>query len=140
MAARKGSELAQTAGWIGGAAAGFAVIMSAITAFSWSAGFAIRSADAECVGQVVKISRRGVVWKTWEAEFALTQDGVYHRTFHVSVDEASPDRDRLVAELTAAWEDGRIVVLEYGRRMGSRPWRCDTSALVKSVGRLPSRR
>lgn len=126
--------------WVAGLIASFGVAYVLYGAFSISAGAAVHYADGECSGQVLKLSRRGIIWKTWEGTLGVTQEGVYHQSFHFSVDESSPDRDALVRQLARAGETGELLLVEYDQRLGNRPWRAGTSRLIVKVSPARSRR
>jgi len=41
------------------------------------AGFHLEVSEGYRVGQVVKLSHKGILWKTWEGTMGLTQSGAY---------------------------------------------------------------
>jgi hypothetical protein len=85
------------------------------------------------VGQVVKVSKRGLVWKTWEGSLGVTQSGAYVEKWNFSVDPSGENADELVRQLQEAAETGRIVKINYKQHLGIRSWDGKTSFSVESI-------
>ncbi|MFM2339660.1 MAG: hypothetical protein RLZZ360_296 [Candidatus Parcubacteria bacterium] len=89
------------------------------------------------IGQVVKLSDKGLLWKTYEGSLGVTQSGAYVESWDFSIDEKSADNYLLISMLEEAARTGDIIEIKYSQRYGIRPWRGKTSYLVESV-RFPS--
>ncbi|PIR55135.1 hypothetical protein COU74_01895 [Candidatus Peregrinibacteria bacterium CG10_big_fil_rev_8_21_14_0_10_36_19] len=96
-------------------------------------GFNFHYSNGERVGQVIKLSEKGLFWKTWEGSIGLTQSGAYAEYWDFSVDSQDPNKSEIVGELTEALTKGNLVKVKYEQRYGAVPWRSDTSYWVKSV-------
>lgn len=97
-------------------------------------GFYVTQAEGSVAGQVMKVSRRGTVWKTWEVQMAVTQSGAIIDRWDFSVDDSDPDRDRKVDALNRASRSGWQARIAYEERLGlPHPWRSETSCLLKEV-------
>ena len=116
--------------------AGILLLIPAIRAASllWGAvAFHSVYSDGERVGQVVKLSYRGMIWKSWEAGMGLTQTGAYVGYWEFSVDAKSPRKDALVEELESAVASGALVKVHYVQHLGADYRRGKTSYLVDRV-------
>ena len=89
------------------------------------------------VGQMLKMSEKGVIWKTWEGTLGVTQSGAYIQKWNFSVDQRDPQRDALVAALQRAQESGAIIDISYRQHYGIRRWHGNTSYSVTSVTTRP---
>ena len=97
-------------------------------------GVNIPYSEGERTVKVIKLSERGLIWKTWEAEGVLTQGNfavTYIWTF--SVDDWDPNKEKLVNDIKTAFENGQTVKIRYDQRAGSVPWRSSTPYFVKEI-------
>ncbi len=85
------------------------------------------------IGQVVKMSEKGLIWKTNEGSLGVTQSGAYVERWDFSIDSENDNRDNLVLKLSEASKAGNLVEIKYSQRIGVRPWRAKTSYLVEDV-------
>lgn len=97
-------------------------------------GVNIPYGDGERTVKVIKLSKKGLIWKTWEVEGVLTQ-GNFAVTYvwSFSVDNWDSGKDKLVNDIRAAFENGQTVKVKYEQRAGSVPWRSGTTYFVKEV-------
>ncbi|MGB5384416.1 MAG: 6-phosphogluconate dehydrogenase [Lutimonas sp.] len=77
-------------------------------------------------GELVKISSRGVIFKTWEGR--LSQGVSESQHFDFSVEE----KEKVVLEQLKALQ-GQHVRLTYIERFGTFPWMGDTKYYITSV-------
>lgn len=89
--------------------------------------------EGDRVGQVVKISRKGLIWKTWEVTMGVTQSGSYIDSWNFSVDEEAPNRDELVDSLHKAYSSGAKVKVHYIQKLGVLPWRGETDYFIQNL-------
>ncbi|MEN8187553.1 MAG: 6-phosphogluconate dehydrogenase [Bacteroidota bacterium] len=80
-------------------------------------------------GKLVKISKRGMVFKTWEG--TLSQGVSDELQFHFSVQES----DKVVIEKLKEFQ-GTNVKLSYIERFATFPWLGDTKHYVKEVEKV----
>lgn len=85
------------------------------------------------VGQVVKFSQKGVLWKSWESGMGLTQSGAYVERWNFSVDNEDPNKAAIIQNINEAFRTGDLVRIRYEQRYGVLPWRAKTSYLVREV-------
>lgn len=90
-------------------------------------------------GVVVKVSRAGVVFKTWEGQLNLQSFGAVQSTpnqlneiFNFSVERGDK---QVIEELQEASLSGERVNLHYVERYARLPWRGSTSYFVTAVER-----
>jgi len=89
-------------------------------------------------GNVVRISKKGVVFKTYEGQLNLQSFGAmkgsspFVETFDFSVEQGKPD---VVRELEAVALSGERVNLHYVKRYVKFPWRGETKYYIISVER-----
>lgn len=97
-------------------------------------GVNIPYSEGERTIKIIKLAKKGLIWKTWEAEGVLTQ-GNFSVTYiwNFSVDNWDPNKEKLLNDLRAAFENGQTVKIRYDQRAGSVPWRSGTSYFVKEV-------
>lgn len=95
--------------------------------------YPIVKSEGERVGQVIKLSNKGIVWKTWEGSLGITQSGAYAEEWNFSIDPSMPDEAELVADLKAAADTGNIIKVSYKQHVGIRPWNGKTSYLIEDV-------
>ena len=87
-------------------------------------------------GVVVKISRKGVVFKTWEGQLnlmtfgAVRSQNMISESFDFSV---AGNNEDVVRELESASLSGERVSLFYEERFATFPWRGDTRYFVIRV-------
>jgi hypothetical protein len=90
-------------------------------------------------GIVVRISKKGVLFKTYEGQLNLESFGAlkgsaspFLQTFDFSVDKSRPD---IVKELEAVSLSGERVNLHYIKRYAKFPWRGETKYFITGVER-----
>jgi hypothetical protein len=90
-------------------------------------------------GIVVRISKKGVIFKTYEGQLNLESFGALRgtsplaSTFDFSVESSD---ENVIKDLEAASLSGERVNLKYIKRYGAFPWRGDTQYFIKEVERL----
>jgi len=84
--------------------------------------------------KIVKISERGLIWKTWEIEGILAQSG-YTTPFRweFSVDDLDANKENILNNIKTAFSTGQMVEIHYDQRAGSVPWRSKTTYFAKAV-------
>lgn len=93
-------------------------------------------------GNVVRISKKGMVFKTYEGQLNLQSFGAlkgttpFAETFDFSVEKARPE---VIRELEAVALSGERVNLHYIKRYMRIPWRGDTKYFIRTVERLGER-
>lgn len=103
--------------------------------------FAYWGSYSECIrsGMVVKISKKGWIFKTYEGQLNLQTFGankspnIVSESFEFSVDN---DRAEVIKMLEEASLSGERVSLKYTERMMTFFWRGDTKYFVTEVERL----
>jgi hypothetical protein len=90
-------------------------------------------------GNVVRISKKGVIFKTYEGQLNLQSFGAlkgsstpFSETFDFSVENGKPE---IVRELEAVALTGERVNLHYIKRYSLFPWRGETKYFITSVER-----
>lgn len=89
-------------------------------------------------GNVVRVSKKGVVFKTYEGQLNLQSFGAlkgvstFAETFDFSVEKAKPE---VVRELEAVALTGERVNLHYVKRYMRFPWRGETKYFIIGVER-----
>jgi len=89
-------------------------------------------------GIVVRISKKGVIFKTYEGQLNLESFGALRgtnpiaSTFDFSVDGSD---EKVIKDLEAASLSGERVNLKYIKRYGAFPWRVDTQYFITEVER-----
>lgn len=103
--------------------------------FLWGTiGVNFQTSEGERVAKVIKISNRGLIWRTWEAEAVLTQgDLVSTYVWEFSIDAQDPEKGIRLDELRQAFENGKLVKITYEQRAGSVPWRSKTPYFLKGI-------
>ena len=87
-------------------------------------------------GQVMKISKRGVVFKTYEGQLnmegfgAVDTDNQFSEVWEFSIEKSHSE---IIEKLEKAALDGERVNLEYVERYSAFPWRGDTKYFVTKV-------
>lgn len=93
-------------------------------------------------GNVVRVSKKGVIFKTYEGQLNLQSFGAlkgttpFAETFDFSVENNRPD---VIRELEAVALSGERVNLHYIKRYNVFPWRGDTKYFIINVERLGER-
>jgi len=93
-------------------------------------------------GTVVRVSKKGIVFKTYEGQLNLESFGAlkgtstFAETFDFSVELAEPD---VVRELEAVALSGERVNLHYIKRYAKFPWRGKTLYFIREVERTGER-
>jgi hypothetical protein len=90
-------------------------------------------------GNVVRISKKGVIFKTYEGQLNLQSFGAlkgsaspFLETFDFSVEKNKPE---IIRELEAVALTGERVNLHYIKRYTKFPWRGETKYFITSVER-----
>ena len=90
-------------------------------------------------GNVVRISKKGVVFKTYEGQLNLQSFGAlkgaaspFLETFDFSVEKSKPE---IIRDLEAVALSGERVNLHYIKRYTKFPWRGETKYFITSVER-----
>jgi hypothetical protein len=89
-------------------------------------------------GNVVRVSKKGVIFKTYEGQLNLQSFGAlknaspFAETFDFSVEKSKPE---VVRELEAVALSGERVNLHYVKRYISFPWRGETKYFITGVER-----
>lgn len=97
---------------------GFGAYVAIIYNFTYSEGFR--------AGELVKITNKGVVFKTWEGE--ISQGVAEAQRFHFSVE---PKELEVISDLKEM--QGQLVKLHYKERYGTFPWLGDTKYFITKV-------
>ena len=93
-------------------------------------------------GNVVRISKKGMVFKTYEGQLNLQSFGAlkgttpFAETFDFSVEK---NQEKVIRELEAVALSGERVNLHYLKRYAKFPWRGDTKYFITNVERLGER-
>jgi len=112
-----------------------AVILVAIAAFLYWGTYE----EGVMAGKIIRISQKGVVFKTYEAKLGLESFGALRgtspiaETFDFSVE---PGNHELVRELEQVALSGERVNIHYKKRYIRVPWRGSTKYFATSVERL----
>ncbi|MBI4896109.1 MAG: hypothetical protein HY832_01010 [Candidatus Aenigmarchaeota archaeon] len=106
-----------------------------ILPFIWGpVGVNILYSDGERVGMVIKLSQKGLIWKTWEGEMVLSQQGfAVTYVWPFSVDDQYPNKQVIISQLQQALDEGKLIKIQYEERAGYVPWRSKTSYFIKSI-------
>lgn len=97
-------------------------------------GINFHYSDGERSVKIIKLSEKGLIWKTWEAEGVLTQGNVATTyVWEFSVDNKDSNKIEIIKEIKKAFEDGETVKVHYEQRAGSAPWRGETSYFAKEI-------
>jgi len=99
-------------------------------------GVNISYSEGERNVKIVKITSKGLIWRTWEIAGLIVANGPgYFNTYiwDFSIDNEDPNKDKKLEIIKDAFETGAIVKVTYDQRAGFVPWRSDTTYLVKDV-------
>jgi hypothetical protein len=114
------------------------VILLAVTALLY---FGIYDEGVRA-GNVVRVSKKGVMFKTYEGQLNLQSFGAlkgaspFAETFDFSVEKGRPE---VVRELEAVALSGERVNLHYVKRYVRFPWRGETKYFITQVERVGER-
>ncbi len=114
----------------------FIIFMTALVNSSFLTGLVAFDrvySTGERIGQIVKISNKGYIWKTWEGAMGITQSGAYIDYWDFSIDASDPNGAILLKQLQEAVDSGAIVKITYDEHIGKLPWRGKTSYLIQSI-------
>ena len=95
----------------------------------------------ERVGTLMKLSEKGMIFKTLEGQLnieafgAVRSQNFVSQTFEFSVENKHQD---VIKSLKQAMSEGRRVNLKYIERYWDVPWRGDTKYFVREVDILPA--
>ena len=110
------------------------VILAAVMGVAfWMRYMSPYVSDATERGYVMKVERRGFLFKTWEGELVLERDladrsSLYQREFEFSV------KDKAVVDSLIEYQGtGLPVRVTYRRYLGTLPWRGASTFVVTSV-------
>lgn len=98
--------------------------------------------DGVRAGTVLRISKKGVVFKTYEGQLNLETFGALKganpimESFDFSVEKSD---DQTIRDLQAVALTGERVNIHYIKRYRIFPWRGDTKYFAKRVERLPAK-
>ena len=81
-------------------------------------------------GELIKISNKGVVFKTWEGE--ISQGVSEAQTFQFSVEDSEKEVIGLLKDM-----QGQMVKLTYKERFKTFPWLGDTKYFITKVEKTP---
>ncbi len=98
-------------------------------------GINISYSEGERKIQVVKITSKGLIWKTWEIEGIIAPGGNVVTTYvwNFSIDNKDPRKEELLQKLENAFDNGSTIRIQYEQRAGSVPWRSKTTYWVKNI-------
>jgi hypothetical protein len=94
--------------------------------------------DGVRVGQIVKLSKRGFLFKTWEGELyqgflesdpTAAAGGIATRSWTFSVQDSEP----LIQQMNAVIEKGGKAKVHYHEKLALLPWLGETKYIVDSV-------
>ncbi len=97
------------------------------------AGFHFEVSEGDRVGQIVKLSYKGLGWKTWEGTLAVTQSGAYIDVWDFSVDPTNPKEKELVSKIRQAYSTGALVRVHYTQRLLPLYWRGKTPYFAAEI-------
>ena len=95
----------------------------------------------ERVGTLMKLSEKGLIFKTHEGQLnieafgAVRSQNFVSQTFEFSVENKRQD---VIGKLKQAMSEGRRVNIKYIERYWKVPWRGDTKHFVREVDILPA--
>lgn len=93
-------------------------------------------------GTVIKLSRKGVVFKTWEGQLnirsfgAVNSDNSLSEVFEFSIES---DQETIIKSLQEVSLSGERVNLHYIERYRTLPWRGSTKYFITRVERSPQK-
>ena len=98
-------------------------------------GVHIQYSEGERKVQIVKVTTKGLFWKTYELEGIIAPGRGIATTYvwDFSIDNADPHKDELFQKINNAFQNGITVKVKYDQRAGSVPWRSKTTYFAKEV-------
>lgn len=98
-------------------------------------GVNIPYGEGERKVQIVKISYRGLIWKTWEIEGIMAPGHGIATTYvwDFSIDNVDPKKEELLQRINSAYAFGKTVNVKYEQKAGSVPWRSKTTYFAKDI-------
>lgn len=105
-----------------------------------------RMGETQCAGQVVRLVRHGVLWKSWEGTLAVTQAGSpagptqwvsYGVSVPFSIGRDDPRAEEKARVLLGALRSGAHLRLRISERVGRLPWRGDTGDYLEEAELSP---
>ncbi len=93
-----------------------AVAVTAVVAIKAAGGLNIEYSDGSRSGTVTKISRKGMIWQTWEGELdlhRLRSTGGEHPTMTADLFYFSASDPEIVKQIEAAEQSGNRTTLKY---------------------------
>ena len=98
-------------------------------------GINIPYSEGERKVQIVKITSRGLLWKTWEIEGIMAPGHGIATTYvwDFSIDNINPAKNELLQKLNDAYAGGRTVNIRYKQMAGCVPWRSKTTYFAKEI-------
>jgi len=91
-------------------------------------------------GIIMKVSKKGTIFKTWEGQMnletfgSMKTDNIVSETFAFSIEKGN---EKLIDELNAAALSGERINLKYKERYIQVSWRGDTKYFATGVERGP---
>ena len=91
-------------------------------------------------GQVIKVSKKGVFFKTWEGQLnmqsfgAIKSENTLAEVFTFSVENGN---DSIYAELEDVSLTGERVNLHYEEKFAKLPWKGDSKFFIVKIDRMP---
>lgn len=89
--------------------------------------------DGDRVGAVAKLSRKGIIFKTWEGQLILGGQG----TVTTNTWDFSVTNDAVLDDLRKAMDSGKNARLSYHQNFFPRPWSGSTTYFIQKVTPLP---
>ncbi|MBI2110066.1 hypothetical protein HYT58_02765 [Candidatus Woesearchaeota archaeon] len=89
-------------------------------------------------GMLNKVSKKGLIWKTYECQMALEGvssggGNIAANVWDFSLDNSDPNVEKLAGELEEALKSDKKVRVEYDERLITWPWRSGTGYLVRKI-------
>jgi len=115
---------------------GILIIALAVMAFLYFGTYS----EGHRAGVIMKVSKKGAIFKTWEGQMnletfgAIKSDNIVSEIFSFSIEKGNQD---LIDELNAAALSGDRVNLKYKQRYIAVFWRGDTKYFAIDVERGP---
>lgn len=112
---------------------GVLTVMTALGVTLWLRYFTPYVEDARMNIYVVNVERRGLIFKTYEAEVisqsALTDTArIYTRQLDMSIEDP-----RLAGELQAVQSTGKPITVSYKKYYGMLPWRGSSTEIITGI-------
>ena len=92
--------------------------------------------EGDRAGKVLKISEKGMLFKTYEGQIsmegfgAVRSQNIFSQTFEFSVEKS---RDDITENLQKAMSEGKRVNIHYIERYWKIPWRGDSKYFVREI-------